>query len=502
MPHSSHCFYNYLSPLAGVLLSFAFSPFDFGYLVVIALSILFWSWEDVSAKKAALRGYLFGLGLFGCGVSWVYISVHDYGGANAVGSGLLTAFFVAFWALFPALVGYCVVKIKFVAGSVLNILIAPLLWVLIENYRGYWLLNGFPWLQVAYAQIDTPLGGYIPVLGVYGTGFLVALSAAIIVFTLKYRYKTAILMTFLAGIWVGGGLLKNITWTHAIGSAIKVSLIQGNIPQDQKWAPENKINTLLKYKQLTQEHWDSKVIIWPESAIPAFLSQVDAFFVTPLEVEARQHNVDLIVSLPLQDTDSNDIYNGVLSLGHERMTYKKNHLLPFGEYLPLQPLSGFVLKLLGIKLGSFTAGGDDQAFLKAGGYAFSTSICYEDAFGGEVIRGVEYAAFLVNVTNDAWFGHSIEPHQHMQMARLRALETGRYLLRTTNTGVTAIVDASGNIIQQAPLFETAVVTDSVTPMGGMTPYARIGDTLIMSILAILTLSLMVINYKRKKITQQ
>ncbi|NOT85513.1 MAG: apolipoprotein N-acyltransferase [Methylococcaceae bacterium] len=496
MPHTSHAAYTYSSFLAGLLLAIAFAPFDVGYLAVIALSFLFWSWEAVSPSKAAWRGYLFGLGLFGFGASWVYVSVHDYGGASAIGSGLLTAFFVAFWALFPALVGYLAVKIRFGSRTVLNILWAPLIWILVENIRGYWLLNGFPWLQIAYAEIDTPLGGYIPILGVYGTGFLLALSASLMVFMLKHHYKTRLLIGLLTAIWVGGGLLKTITWTQVIGAPFKVSLIQGNIPQDQKWVPENKISTLLKYKQLTEAHWDSKVIIWPESAIPAYLSQVDEHFVTPLEAEAKEHNVDIIVSLPLQEADA--IYNGVLSLGAERMTYKKNHLLPFGEYLALQPLSGWVLDLLGIKLGDFTSGGASQPFLKAGGYAFSTSICYEDAFGGEVINRIEQAAFLVNVTNDAWFGNSLEPHQHLQIARMRALETGRYLLRATNTGVTAIVDARGKVIKQAPLFETAVLTDLVMPMGGVTPYAKIGDALIIGVLTLLLIGLMLIKWYRQK----
>jgi apolipoprotein N-acyltransferase len=498
MAYFSKPFFDLISLLAGILLALAFSPFDLSYFAVLALGILFWSWEDTTPGKAAWRGYLFGLGLFGLGVSWVYVSVHDYGGANAIGSGLLAAFFVAFWALFPAVVGFLAVKIKAASTRLLNVLIIPTLWILIENLRGYWLLNGFPWLQIAYSQIDSPLSGYIPLLGVYGTGFLLALSASIMVYMLKYRRKVILLMPLLAAIWGMGSFLKTIVWTHPLGPGINVSLIQGNIPQDQKWAPENKISTLVKYKQLTQEHWDSKVIIWPESSIPAFLSQVDEFYVTPLETEAKQHQVDLVVSLPLQDADSNEIYNAVLSLGHERLIYKKKHLLPFGEYLPLQPLSGFVLNLLGIKLGSFTPGGEDQTFLKAGGYGFSTSICYEDAFGGEAIQRVHEAAYLVNVTNDAWFGNSIEPHQHMQIARVRALETGRYLLRATNTGVTAIVDAAGKIVKQAPLFETAVVTGDVIPMGGMTPYARIGDTFIIGILIIVMVALIFVRFLGKE----
>ena len=165
--------------------------------------------------------------------------------------------------------------------------------------------------------------------------------------------------------------------------------------------------------------------------------------------------------------------------------YRKDHLLPFGEYLPWQPVSGFLLNQLNIRLGNFSPGGLSQPLLMAGGYPFMTSICYEDAFGDAAIRGLPDAAFLVNVTNDAWFGNTIEPHQHLQIARMRALETGRFLLRSTNTGATAIIGSAGNIISQSPLFKTTVLTDFITPMGGMTPYAQIGDKPIIYLMFLL-----------------
>ncbi|MDD1628162.1 MAG: apolipoprotein N-acyltransferase, partial [Methylococcaceae bacterium] len=178
-------------------------------------------------------------------------------------------------------------------------------------------------------------------------------------------------------------------------------------------------------------------------------------------------------------------YNAVMTLGKETGMYRKKHLLPFGEYLPWQPVSGFILNSLSIKLGNFTPGGIDQPLLKAGGYHFITSICYEDAFGDAGLTGLPDAAYLVNVTNDGWFGNSIEPHQHLQIARMRAMETGRFLLRSTNTGVTAIVAPDGRIISQAPLFKATVLTDRITPMGGMTPYAKLGDKPVIIALIIL-----------------
>jgi apolipoprotein N-acyltransferase len=270
-------------------------------------------------------------------------------------------------------------------------------------------------------------------------------------------------------------------------------LIQGNITQDKKWLPENRLTTLRYYKTMTEANWDSTVIVWPETSIPAYLSEVNERFLQPLSKAARQHSTDLIVSLPVHGNSEDEKYNAVMTLGKETGMYRKKHLLPFGEYLPWQPVSGFILNNLTIKLGNFKSGGSEQPLLKAGGYPFITSICYEDAFSDAGTIGLSGAAYLVNVTNDGWFGHSIEPYQHLQIARMRAMETGRVLFRSTNTGVTAIVAPDGKVINQAPQFKATALTGTITPMGGMTPYARAGDkpviiALIMLLFCMITLS--------------
>ena len=464
-----------LAALAGILYTLAFAPFNFPYLALIALSLLFASWQNATPTRALRRGYLFGLGAFGLGVSWVYISIHDFGGADSISAGLLTALFVAFWALFPALAGYLSVKVRPIHRRLSSIMVMPLVWLLVEYLRGELVLNGFPWLQVGYTQLETPLAGYIPIVGVYGTGFLAALSASALIYLVQIKKHRLLLLATLATVWFVGGVLRTLTWTHAIGEPIRVSLIQGNVSQDQKWRPENRGKTLQYYKVMTEAHWDSKVIVWPETSIPAYLADVYDWFLLPLSDAAMQHQSDLIVSLPTHGNSEQERYNAVMTLGKEIGMYRKKHLLPFGEYLPWQPVSGFILNTLAIKLGDFTPGAIDQPLLTAGGYPFITSICYEDAFGDAGLRGLPDAAYLVNVTNDGWFGDSIEPHQHLQMARTRAMETGRFLLRATNTGVTAIVAPDGKIVSQVPQFTATVLTDVITPMGGMTPYARLGD---------------------------
>ena len=495
MNPSSSRYWDFSAPIAGVLFTLAFAPFDYAYLALLALVFLFASWQAVSAKRAALRGYLFGVGAFGSGVSWVYISMHDFGGAGVLAASTLTALFVAFWALFPALAAYVSVRLQGAAG----IVIMPGIWLLIEYVRGYWVLNGFPWLHGGYSQLETPLAGYIPIVGVYGTGFILALTASILLAGIKADKKRG-LMIALALLWGVGAGLRPIDWTHPVGAPTRVAMIQGNIAQDQKWRPENKINTLLMYRKMTQAQWAADIVIWPETAIPAYLDQVEDNFLRPLAAEARQHDTDLIISIPVQEQTPIKKFNAVITLGGAGGMYRKMHLLPFGEYLPLQPLSGFVLDLVNIKLGNFTPGAPDQPLLKAAGYPFITLICYEDVFGDLGIRGLPEAAFLVNVTNDGWFGDSIEPHQHMQMARMRALETGRFLLRSTNTGVTAIVSPQGGIVKQAPLFQQTALTGSFIPMGGMTPYAHWGDHPVIA--AIVVLLLGAVGYRRLNLRTQ
>ena len=462
------------APFMGMLLTLAFAPYDHAYSALAALMFLYLLCSAQSLRKAALTGYLFGLGLFGSGIWWVYISVHDFGEADTLSAVLLTLLLVAVWSLFPALTAALTSIALRSKSASLRILTAALIWVAIEHFRGYWLLNGFPWLQIAYSQLTTPLAGYAPVAGVYGVGFLLALSAFCSVEMLTGRLKPLPALLVLALIWTGGGLLKQQHWTQAIGEPFSVTLVQGNINQSQKWLPGQRNHSLQLYRQLTEQHWDSKVIVWPETAVPAFLSQVKESYLEPLAAMAREHHVDLVVSLP-SGGESAEYFNSVLTLGEPFALYHKNHLLPFGEYLPLQPLSGWILDLINIPLGDFAAGADRQPLLRAGGYPFVTTICYEDAFGEQVIRQIAEAAYIVNVTNDGWFGDTSQPYQHMQMAQMRALETGRYLVRATNTGLTGFVRPDGSISKQAPLLTTTTLTDMITPMGGITPYARIGD---------------------------
>lgn len=472
----------------GVLLTMSFAPYDYAYAAILALVFVYWLWQRQAPKRALLSGYLFGLGLFGSGIWWVYISIHDFGGSDPYSAVALSALLVAVWAIFPAITAWLINRASRCSGPWLRIVAAAVAWVAIEYFRGYWLLNGFPWLQIAYGQLSTPLAGFAPLVGVYGLGFLLALSAFAAVEMARGKLRVLAGLGVLVMIWAGGAYLRTISWTQPAGEPIKVTLVQGNIGQDQKWQKNQKLSTLRLYQTLTEQHWDADVIIWPETAIPAFLSQVKEFYIDPLQAAAQAHGVDLVVGLP-SSGQGKEYFNSVLTLGETQRLYHKNHLLPFGEYLPLQPLSGWVLDQLQIPLGDFAAGGDRQPLLVAGGHAFVTTICYEDAFGELVARQVAEAGYIVNMTNDAWFGDSAEPFQHMQMAQMRALETGRYLVRATNTGVTGFVGPDGGLYKWAPLFTATTLSDEIVPMSGLTPYVAFGDKSVFGVLTLLLLTL-------------
>ena len=471
--------------LAGALLPLAYAPYGFFPLAVLLPAALFTLWLRVSPGRALWRGWLFGAGMFGTGVYWIYISIHQYGNAGVALAAVLTAGFVAGMALFPAVTGWLVNRYFPVAETLRLVLVMPAVWTLMEWVRG-WFLTGFPWLDLGYSQAGTPLAiGLAPLFGVYGVSWAVALSAGLLVVLARAHHPPRWLMfgTGMLVLWFGATLLGQVQWTQPQGNPLQVSLIQGDIVQNLKWNPAVLEHTLDLYRRLTREHWNSALIVWPETAVPAFYQQVQPFL-AGLGKEAREHGSSLLIGVPVWDAVNGRYYNAVASLGEQTAFYYKHHLVPFGEYIPFKNLLGGVLDVLHIPMSDFSAGARDQPPLPAAGYRAGVSICYEDAFGTQVIRALPQAAFLVNVSDDAWFGDSAAPYQHLQIARLRAQETGRYLLSATNTGITAIIGPHGRMEATVPAFQVAVLTGTIQPMRGATPYVRWGNGPVLAGLAV------------------
>ena len=475
--------------LAGLVLPLAFSPFELFALAPLSVAVLFFVWTRVEARRALLCGWVYGLASFGFGVFWIHESFQF----NHIALGwaiVLTGLLVMFLALYPALVGYGVRRAS--AGEAIQLVVLmPAAWVVAEWVRG-WLFTGFTWLQLGYSQVGSPLDGLLPIGGILLASWAVAASAGLVVLAARAagRRRWRWLGVVLA-LWAASAGLGAIRWTGPAGDALAVALVQGNVPQGEKWLPRMREPTLARYLELTRAHWDADIVVWPESALPGLRDRFDAY-VEGLDREARANGTRVILGVPSLDRETLALFNSVIAVGAARgdrdaeMTYHKRHLVPFGEYLPLDALVRPVTEALGLPVADFDPGADEQPLLEAAGHRLGVSVCYEIAFGDEIVAALPEAAALVTVSNDAWFGSSIGPHQHMQIARARARETGRYLLRATNTGVTAIVAPDGTMSARVPQFETAVLAGEILPMQGMTPYARTGDAVVVA-LALLAL---------------
>jgi len=486
--------WEYLLPLlAGAALPFAFAPAGVFPLAVISPAVLFGLWLAMTPRRALVAGYLFGVGFFGVGISWVSISMYRFGGMGAMLAGLTTLLFVLLLALYPALLGWCSRRFfSRLPAPLFLLLLLPAGWVMLEWVRG-WIFTGFPWLGLGYSQTDSPLAGLAPVLGLYGISWAVLLSSALLVLGVR-QWRVAGAMRWwpwagLAALWLGGGLLLLPQWSAPHGKPLTASLIQGNVPQELKWRADQRAPTIDLYTRLSRERWDRDIIIWPETALPAYYHQAETFL-NGLAREARENGgATLLIGLPVMGkSESQGYFNSVVRVGTSSedpsQFYYKSHLVPFGEYIPLKSTLGNLLKLLQVPMANFSRGAKNQPLITAAGHSVGVSICYEDAFGEEVIRTLPEASLLVNVSNDAWFGDSLAPHQHLQMARMRSMETSRPMLRATNNGVSAIIDERGAVLATSPQFEVAVLDGEIQPRSGATPYVRTGNALVLLLMTL------------------
>ncbi len=475
---------------AGAVTVFAFAPFDLYHLALLGPAILLLLLLDSDPPMAFRLGWAFGLGLLGVGVFWLHISIDQFGGVGHLLAIIITLAFTAGIALFYALLAWLGKRIAGASDWPVQLALYAPLWVLLEWVRG-WFLTGFPWLSLGYSQIGTPLQGYAPLLGVYGVSLAVVISAACLVAVMKSLRAWVPALLILCFIWGGGWLLTQKEWTRPSGDGIKVSIIQANVVQGLKWQPESRQPTIDAYLKLTRQEWDSDLIVWPETAIPDYYHQLEEDLWKGLEQEAQRHSSDLLVGIAVWEDSGERYFNSVSSLGSVRNAYFKRHLVPFGEFMPMRWLLEPLIDYLRIPMSSFSAGEAAQPLIQVLGRKAGVSICYEDAFGEEIIQAMPDAEFLVNVSNDAWFGDSIALPQHLQIARMRSLETGRYQLRGTNTGISAFIGPKGQLISVSPINREYVLRGEIIPMLGSTPYAMAGNWGVV-ILASLLLGLVVV----------
>lgn len=475
-----------LALLAGLSCVFGFAPFGFFVIPVMALAVLFVLWSKAEGLAAAAwLGFTFGLGLFVVGIGWIYVALHDFGDMPFLLALIATLLFAAFISLLPMLAGYlqalfnnksrhesCVIRIT---------LVMPAFWVLTEWLRGT-LFTGFPWLTFGYAHSDSMLAGYAPLFGVYGVSLVAALSSGLL--AAIYLRRNLMELAILVLLWGGGALLCNVSWTVPKGELLSVALVQGNIAQDVKFQEDALPGTLNTYLNLTLQN-PARLTVLPETAVPLLRHNAPQELIRQLGDHARKNGGDILIGS--FERSNGKYYNSVFSLGMaEEQHYRKQHLVPFGEFIPLRPLLGWLINgVLDIPMGDLGRGDALQATLNVAEQHVAANICYEDAFGEEIIRALPKATLLVNFTNDAWYGHSHAAAQHNQISQLRALESGRMMLRATNTGVTSIIGKDGKLLQQLPQHQEGVLKGMVQGYEGATPYVRWGNAAVMLLMVLM-----------------
>ena len=506
---------NALSFFLGLALVLCYAPFSYYWLLAVILPTWLYSLQGKSTKDATKQGFIFALGWFSAGISWVHVSIDQFGGLPLIFSLLLMLALCAYLALFPTLAGYLTARVA--KHGRVNLWLFPSIWLLCEYLRSV-VLTGFPWLSLGYSQIDSPLASFAPVIGEVGlTGIVLVINICLVKIYCFYadiisnknqtspvvlsRNSLALPLTLIISIMLTSVVLAKVSWTELTGKSIKVALIQGNIAQSIKWQPEQEWPTMLKYLDLTRVNYDADLIVWPESAIPALEPAVQDYLDT-VNRSAILNNSAIITGLINYNFESKEYFNALLVLGKKNTEdeqgyyynhsnrYYKNHLLPIGEFVPFQELLRPIAPFFNLPMSSFTAGNYVQPNLIANNLHILPLNCFEIAFPTQL--AANYTAdtdMILTVSNDAWFGDSHGPHQHFEIARMRALEFGRPLVRATNNGITGMINHLGEVTAIAPQFEEVVLRGTVEFVKGDTPYSQ-WPNLILWLMIVVPITLM------------
>lgn len=463
-----------LAVCSGLLLPLAFAPTHWWILAIVTLALLYALLQGVTTRQAVWLGALFGLGYFGIGVHWVYFSLHLFGAAIVPLAALLTLVFVLVMAVFPALCCGVWARWRLPASPVLNAVFFAALWAMSELLRGK-IMDGFPWILVGYSQTSGPMGDLAPIMGVYGIGFLVVLVATLLVAMMIGNWRQrAISATTVVIVAMASALSAHLSFSSPVGEPLAVRMVQANIAQEMKFSPERLRTAITQYTSMTQQPGleNINLVVWPETAIPTYFDRVESGM-RPFIASMDARGIDVLSGGFQREGD--DVYNSVRQLGGERALYKKRHLVPFGEYMPMRFILDFAAQFIDIPMSDLSAGSGPHVPLQLQGTAVGVSICYEDVYGEEMRALLPASQLLVNVSNDAWFGDSAAPHQHEQKARMRAREFARPLIRVTNTGVSSAIDYKGNVQGRIEHDVQGILDVQVQPRSGQTLYARTGN---------------------------
>jgi apolipoprotein N-acyltransferase len=475
---------------AGALAPLAFSPLDLWLLGPLSVALCYWLLHNRSPREAAWLGWCYGLGWFGVGTSWIYVSISVYGNAAPPLAFLITTLFVALMALYFALFAFVWRRY---ASRRLTLLGFAATWVLMEWLRG-WLFTGFPWLQLGSAHVTTPLSGVAPIFGVLGLSFVVAVLAgggAELLLRLQYRHglvrparsplPTLLLLLCLASVYS-----DRIEWVKPTGESLTVGLVQGNIPQGRKFETGYLQDIIDTYDILSAPLWHNDFVLWPETALPV-VQQNAAHILEYFSAQAGDYGSSLVTGIFHGDPLNGSMHNSVTVLGNGSGTWHKQKLVPFGEYVPLRGVLSNLLQLFALPMSSLSPGPEQQPLLEVAGHRAAAFICYEVVYPDFVRRHGAAADFLLTISNDTWFGSSWGPPQHLQIAAMRARELGRYMVRATNDGISALVDERGHVLQSTQQFRKDVLQGEIRLFRQHTPFARWGSWPVLLLAALLLL---------------
>ena len=475
--------------LAGCATPLAFAPWNFFPFAMLGLYVLFAAWHTGTARDAFRRGWVFGAGFFGVGVSWIFISIYTFGGTNIVLAGVITLFCVAFLALFHGMQGYLLKKLYPQPNASFLLIGGPCSMLLLEFFRS-WVFTGFPWLFFGYSQFNTPLLGFAPIIGVYGVSLLLGVGVGLIMLLVKpaaygqlaTKHGRIAASLGLILIYGAGYCCQQINWTDSRQQRSSVCLIQGNIMPNDKFLLSQPLQTVSEvYLQPTKQNLQHNFIIWPENSIPVPLPYAEPF-IALLQQLALENNTTLLVGLPVEvSKEPAAYYNSLLALGAGTGVYHKQHLVPFGEYLPLDKLLRGLINFFALPMSSFIKGPTRQAALTTPHSKLLPFICYEIAYPEQVRQALltTPSDAIVTISEDGWFGDSWGPHQHLAIARMRAIENGRYVIRATTSGISAIIDSKGRVLKQSPQLQPYVLRGEFVNYSGLTPWTRHGQAPIL-----------------------
>ena len=482
-----------LALFCGLLFPLGFAPFDYWPLTILSISLALYLASERVEKNTFLLGLFYGIGQWGLGISWVYVSIHYHGNQGIVSSLFITTLFVFFLSLYTGLTFYLIKKFRTRNKNLNYLLFFPVIWVTVEIIRSY-LFTGFPWLIVGTSLAGTSIGGWIPIIGTYGTSILAVMISGSLILIFgsnnKMYWSPALIVMI---ILLSSFSLDKINWTKKI-SSIQASIYQPNLTLEQKWSSEGVRQTMSMIENSISNAQEGEFIFFPETAI--IFDKADLHkWILDIDKEAKSRNISLIsgiIARDLQNPGLIERYNRIEGFGAIKGHYDKIHLVPFGEYIPLRSYLDKIFDILGINLIN-TLPGETYSLLKAHNIAISTSICFEIAFSDLVRKTAKKSNLLVTISNDTWFGSSIGPEQHLEIAQSRAQEHQKSLIRATNSGISAIIDRKGNVVNRQGFFEDKKIRESVSIYEGKTPFSVVGNYFIYGYIILIFMYLLIYN---------